>query len=87
LQPGYHVSPPREDYAGLLVSLSKQQHPDTSSYTDPEIVWRMDDKEHHVGMIVRSPSASRVKELLDSYTERVKRDFWLYLPPQEKPTH
>jgi len=87
LQPGYHVASPREDYAGLLVSLSKQQHPDTSSYTDPEIVWRMDDKEHHVGMIIRSPSAPRVKELLDSYTERVKRDFWLYLPPQEKPTH
>jgi biotin carboxylase len=83
----YTVPEPREDYAGLLVSLAKQQHPDTSGYTDPEIVWRMDAKEHHVGLIVRSPSAPRVKELLASYSDRVKRDFWLYLPPQEKPAH
>ena len=32
----------REDYAGLLVSLARQEHPDTSQYNDPEIVWRMD---------------------------------------------
>jgi biotin carboxylase len=87
LNPDYGVPAPRKDYAGLLVSLAKQQHPDTSAYTDPEIVWRMDDKEYHVGLIVRSPSADRVRELLASYTERVKRDFWAYLPPQEKPTH
>jgi biotin carboxylase len=87
LHPDYAAPAPREDYAGLMVSLAKQKHPDTSGYTDPEIVWRMEDKEHHVGLIVRSPSADRVKELLASYTERVKRDFWAYLPPQEKPTH
>ena len=87
VNPDYTVPTPREDYAGLLVSLSKQQHPDTSGYTDPEIVWRMNDKEHHVGLIVRSPSAARVKELLSSYVQRVKQDFWAYAPPQEKPTH
>jgi hypothetical protein len=87
LHPEYSVPTPREDYAGLLVSLAKQQHPDTSAYTDPEIVWRMNDKENHVGLIVRSPDAQRVKELLASYVERIKHDFWAYLPPQEKPTH
>ena len=87
LNPDYGVPVPREDYAGLLVSLAKQQHPDTSTYTDPEIVWRMDDKEHHVGLIVRSPSADRVKTLLASYLDRIKHDFWASLPPQEKPTH
>jgi len=83
----YAVTPPREEYAGLLVSLSKQEHPDTSAYNDPEVVWRMDDKEHHVGLIVRSSSADRVKELLAQYVERVKQDFWASLPPQEKPSH
>jgi biotin carboxylase len=87
LNPDYTVIAPRQDYAGLLVSLSKQEHPDTSAYNDPEIVWRMDEKEHHVGLIVRSPSPDRVKELLASYIERVKQDFWASLPPQEKPTH
>jgi biotin carboxylase len=87
LNPDYAVPAPRQDYAGLLVSLAKQQDPDTSAYTDPEIVWRMNDKEHHVGLIVRSPSPDRVKDLLASYVDRVKQDFWASLPPQEKPTH
>ncbi len=87
LNPEYTVPAAREDYAGLLVSLAKQEHPDTSAYNDLEIVWRMDDKEHHVGLIVRSPSAERVKELLAAYADRIKQDFWAYAPPQEKPTH
>jgi biotin carboxylase len=73
-QAPYDVKTPRADYAGLLVSLARQEHPDTSGYTDEEIVWRMD-KKHHVGFIVRSASHHRVGELLESLTERVLRDF------------
>lgn len=76
----------RSDYAGLLVSLAREQHPDTCAFNDPEIVWRMDEP-YHVGLIVRSPSAVRVEELLAAYTERVKKDFWAYAPPKDKPTH
>jgi biotin carboxylase len=82
----YKVSPPRADYAGLLVSLARQESPDTSSYTDPEIVWRMDQK-HHVGLIVRSPERDRVRELINSYIGRVKQDFHAALPARDKPTH
>src|SRR5258708_14757365 len=39
----------REDYAGLLVSLARQEHPDTSPFDDTEIVWRMA-KANHVGL-------------------------------------
>jgi len=81
----YEVTPQREDYAGLLVSLAKQEYPDTSAYTDPEIVWRMDRK-NHVGMIVRSPSHARVSELLEAYVERVTRDYWAFVPPPARPT-
>jgi biotin carboxylase len=87
LNENYTVTAPRQDYAGLIVSLSKQQCPDTSAYNDPEVVWRMDDKEHHVGLIVRSPDPERVRHLLAQYVERVKQDFWAYLPAQDKPTH
>ncbi|MBV8816718.1 MAG: ATPase [Acidobacteriaceae bacterium] len=81
-----HYEPPlpRNDYAGLLVSLAKQEHPDTSAYTDPEIVWRMD-RRHHVGMIVRSPQPERVEELLKAYVDRVRHDFHAVQPPREKP--
>lgn len=49
----------RDDYAGLLVPPARQEYPDTSAYTDPEIVWRMNN-EHHVGFIVKSPDPARV---------------------------
>jgi biotin carboxylase len=81
----YEAPAPRQDYAGLLVSLARYETPDTSAYTDPEIVWRMD-KKNHVGFIVQSPSHARVQELLESLTERVARDFWAFAPPKEKPT-
>jgi biotin carboxylase len=73
-------------YAGLLISLARQQHPDTSSYTDPEIVWRME-RENHVGFIVQSQNHGRVTELLDSYTQRVQADFHAALPPKETATN
>ena len=81
----YAPPPPANDYAGLLVSLAKQEHPDTSAYDDPEIVWRMQ-LPHHVGLIVKSPRRERVAELLDQYVERVQRDFATVAPPRDKPT-
>ncbi len=82
----YQVSPPREDYAGLLVSLARQERPDTSAYNDTELVWRME-KESHVGFIVRSAQPERIEQLLNSYTDRVQTDFWAFAPAKEKPSH
>ncbi len=81
----YRVPEMRQDYAGLLISLARQEHPDTSAYTDPEIVWRMD-KLHHVGFIVRSRDPHRVRELIESYAERVRVDFHASVPMKDKPT-
>jgi hypothetical protein len=81
----YTLPPVRRDYAGLLVSLARQEQPDTSAYSEPEIVWRMN-KKHHVGFIVRADSFQRVEELLKDLTARVTRDFWAFAPPKEKPT-
>ena len=80
----YVPAPDQLNYAGLLVSLARQERPDTSAYIDPEIVWRMD-KKHHVGFIVRSPSVEKVSELLDQYAARVRVDFYSSEPRQEKP--
>lgn len=80
----YAPPEPRRDFAGLLVSLARQEFPDTSAYNDPEVVWRMK-KLHHVGLIVRSPKAQRVEELLHSYVERVRRDFLASAPPLDRP--
>lgn len=81
----YQPPKPRNDAAGLLVSLAKQERPDTSAYNDPEVVWRMTEKKHHVGLIVKSPDAKRVQELLNGYAERMRRDFLAWQPPLDKP--
>jgi biotin carboxylase len=80
----YRPPQPTDDYAALLVSLAKQEYPDTSAYTDPEIVWRMQ-KRHHVGLIVKSARRERVAELLAEYVERVRKDFATVAPPGERP--
>jgi hypothetical protein len=81
----YEPPAPRDEYAGLLVSLAKQERPDTGAFDDPEIVWRMD-KRFHIGLIVRSPRHARVTELIDRYVERVRRDFLAVAPPKTRPT-
>lgn len=70
----YKLPKINNQYAGIVVSLSRFEHPDTSSFTDSEIVWRMN-KAWHIGLIVVSDSSDRVLELLDSYTHRIGNEF------------
>jgi len=81
----YHLLQLREDYAGVIVSLARQQEPDTSSYKDPEIVERIK-KYHHAGFVMKSPSAHRIEELLASYAQRFVSDFLAREPVPDKPT-
>lgn len=75
---------PRNEHAGIVLSLAKQEFPDTSAYDDPEIVYRVK-KKHHAGLIVRSKSHERVTELLNDYARRFENDFIAVLPPLERP--
>jgi hypothetical protein len=82
----YELPPHRSDYGGLIISLAKQEWPDLSGYTDPEIAWRMKRK-NHAGLIVRANNPQRVQELLDSYLPRFYSDFHASLPVPDKPTN
>jgi hypothetical protein len=75
----------RSDYGGLIVSLARQEVPDTTAYNDPEIVWRMTENPHHVGLIVRSTSPERIEELLEKYEARFSTDFLASMPPPATP--
>jgi biotin carboxylase len=81
----YELPPRHRDYAGVILSLARQEHPDTSSYKDPEIVYRVS-KYHHAGFVLKSTSAERIQELLDSYTARFRDDFLATQPVPERPT-
>lgn len=65
----------RHDHAGAVISLARQEWPDTSAYDDPEIVWRLR-KRHHVGLVVASRDSARIDALLDAYGRRFHHDFF-----------
>jgi biotin carboxylase len=81
----YQLPQAREDYAGVVVSLARQQEPDTSSYNDPEIVERIK-KYHHAGFVLKSPSAGRIETLLSTYAQRFALDFLASEPVPDKPS-
>jgi biotin carboxylase len=82
----YAPPPARKDYAGLVVSLARQETPDTTQFNDPEVVWRLDEKKFHIGLIVKSPKRERVDQLIESYIPRILRDYHAALPAPDKPT-
>lgn len=84
-QEGSYILPPhRDDYAGVIISLARQEHPDTSAYDDPEIVYRLN-KPHHAGLVVASTDPRRVEELLGSYSRRFYEEFYATAPPLDRP--
>lgn len=81
----YELPPHRDDYAGVIISLARQEHPDTSAYDDPEIVYRLN-KLHHAGLVVASSDPQRIEYLLETYSRRFYEDFYTTEPPLDKPT-
>jgi hypothetical protein len=69
----------------VVVSLARQERPDTTPFDDPEVWHRMDLKQH-IGLVLRSPSPERIEELLTRYLERIGRDYHMSLPPADRAT-
>jgi len=81
----YELPQTKKDYAGVILSLARQEYPDTSAYNDPEIAHRIS-KYHHAGLILKSPSFQRVDELLSSYSQRFISDYLATQPVPDKPS-
>ena len=79
----YELPTLRQDFAGIALALSKDEKPDTSHYTDAEIVYRVS-KARHVGLIFFSKKQERISELLDFYSERIANDFLAVAPAKER---
>jgi hypothetical protein len=78
----YQLPPHKYEYAGVLICLAKQEWPDLGGYNDPEVVWRVN-KPWHAGLIVASPDANRIEELIDGYNQRFAHDFLAVAKPKE----
>ena len=81
----YRLPAVREEYAGVVLSLARQQDPDTSAFNDPEIFLRIK-RHHHAGLVLRSSDQKRVQVLLESYALRFAEEFLAVEPPRDKPT-
>ncbi|MFZ0734753.1 MAG: ATP-grasp domain-containing protein [Candidatus Sulfotelmatobacter sp.] len=81
----YKLPPAREEYAGVILSLARQENPDTAAYNDPEVVLRIK-KHHHAGLVLRSDFPGRVPALLENYAQRFAHEFLAVEPPRDKPT-
>ena len=73
----------RKDFAGITLALANTDEPDTSHYTDEEIVYKVK-KPKHVGLIFHSTKQKRIDELLGVYTERITNDFLAVAPVKER---
>jgi biotin carboxylase len=81
----YQLPPLRQDYAGIILSLARQENPDTDAYNDPEVFLRIK-RHHHAGLVLRSQDAEHIRVLLANYGERFVKDFLAVEPPRDKPT-
>jgi len=79
----YKLPKLRKDFAGVALALANQDEPDTSHYSDEEIVYRVS-KPKHVGLIFYSRKQNRVSELLEAYSERIAADFLAVVPAKER---
>jgi len=80
----YSVTPTRDRYAGIVLSLARDEWPDTSTFGDPEIYFRVH-KAHHIGFVVASDSPERVEHLLADYGRRIAADHLAVAPVPDKP--
>lgn len=76
----YHLPARRDQYGGVIITLARQEYPDTSAYQDPEIVHRLD-RRQHAGFVLAAQDPERIQALLDDYSRRFAADFFASLPP------
>ena len=82
----YTLPPVRPRCSGIVISLTNVEHPDMSTYTDPEICWTMHDP-YHIGLIVAADDRQRVQHLLDDYARRILGGVHASAPSPAKSLH
>lgn len=70
----YQLPTVKKEYAGIVLTLSKYQHPNLAAFSDPEVCFKVP-LEYHAGIIVKSDNAERIQFLLEDYGKRLQEDF------------
>lgn len=82
----YSLPPTKNRYGGVVMSLSRYEVPDTTSFNAPEIVYRVDLKSH-IGFVFNSDSPDHIERLLTEHIERIGREFGAVLPALDRVGH
>ena len=69
-------------YAGLIMALTRDKHPDLSFFEGPELYWKVP-LDYHVGLVLRSADRTKIRTLLDQYVDKIASDMVEVLPPDE----
>lgn len=81
----YKLPKPTGFYAGLIVSLAREKHPDTTQFNCDEI-YKVLNIDHHIGLVYKSDSEEKINELLTDVTQKITDQILQIIPPQSKPT-
>jgi biotin carboxylase len=73
-QKKYKCPKPKKEFAGIVLTLSKFENPDLSSFSDPEVCFTVP-LAYHAGLIVKSKSQAKIRSLLEQYAEKLINDF------------
>jgi biotin carboxylase len=82
----YQTPPLKHRHAGVVISLVKDESPDTSMFNDAEIVYRLN-KPSHVGFVVVSDDSSRVDYLLNTYIGKITKEHLAVVPAGTRPVN
>jgi hypothetical protein len=78
----YHLPLVDEMQAGIVVTLSKYEHPDYDKFTDEEIWWKLF-KKYHIGFIFQHKTEKRITELLSEYSKMIQAEYATVVPLKE----
>ncbi len=79
----YQLPPVKNDFSGIVLSLSKMKRPHYNVFDVEECWWEIP-MDYHIGAIFNSPSEQRIKDLLDQYGNIILEQFTNILPPDER---
>jgi hypothetical protein len=80
----YSLPKVKKGYAGIVLTLSKYQHPDLSSFSDSEVCFTVP-LEYHAGLVVKSDKHERILELLNDYVDRLVADYSVVVEQEKVP--
>ncbi len=81
----YSISKPTGYYAGLIIALIKEKHPDYQYFESEETV-KFLPIDYHVGIVYKSADSDVIQTRLDETADKIHAEMLSIIPPKDKPT-